>query len=212
MDFLKELFGEEALTYDQLSSKVTERGFKVADLSTGNYVAKKKYTDDISSRDTQISDLQGQISTRDTDLKALKKQIEDAGNDTTIADLTAQLTKLQGDYKTAKNDYEAKLSKQAYEFAVKDFASSLQFSSKAAKKSFIKDMLDAQLSMKNETIIGASDFLDAYKAENEDSFVLVGTPTPDAGDGNPKPTFVQPTPPAPAGDENPFSFNFAGVR
>lgn len=212
MDFLKELFGEEALTYDQLSTKVTERGFKVADLSTGNYVAKKKYTDDITSRDTQISDLQGQISTRDTDLKALKKQIEDAGNDTQIADLTAQLSKLQGDYKNAKNEYETKLTKQAYEFAVKDFAGTLQFSSKAAKKSFIKDMLDAQLSMKNDTIIGATDFLDAYKAENEDSFVIEGAPEPEPGVPEPKPTFVLPTPPTPPIDDNPFSFNFTGVR
>lgn len=211
MDFLKELFGEEALTFDQLSAKVTERGFKIADLSTGNYVAKKKYTDDIASRDTQISDLQGQISTRDTDLKALKKQIEEADSETKIADLTTQLSKLQGDYKAAKTDFETKLGKQAYEFAVKEFANGQQFSSKAAKKTFINEMLNAQLSMKDDAIIGASDFLTTYKNENEDSFV-VETPAPASTPAEPKPTFVQPTPPAPGGDENPFAFNFSGVR
>lgn len=213
MDFLKELFGEEALTFEQLSAKVTERGFKIADLSTGNYVAKKKYTDDLEARDTQISDLQGQITTRDSDLKALKKQIEEADSENKIADLTTQLTKLQGDYKTAKSDYEAKLSKQSYEFAVKEFANGQQFSSKAAKKTFINDMLNAQLSLKNDTIIGANDFLDAYKVDNADSFITANPePTPEPNPAEPKPTFVLPTPPAPAPDDNPFSFNFAGVR
>ena len=93
MDFLKELFGEEALTFEQLSKKVSEKGLKLADLSTGNYVAKKKYTDDLESRDTQISELSSQIATRDNDLKTLKKQLEDAGNDTTVADLTDKVTR-----------------------------------------------------------------------------------------------------------------------
>lgn len=207
MDFLKELFGEEALTFDQLKTKVSERGFKVADLSTGNYVAKKKYEDDIQTRDTQISDLTGQISTRDTDLKNLKKQIEDADSETKIADLTSQLSKLQGEYKTAKTDYEAKLGKQAYEFAVRDFANSQKFSSKAAKKTFINEMVSAQLSMKDDTIIGANDFLETYKNENADSF----TTEPDLAP-EPKPHFVKPTPAQPTPEANPFEFNFSGVR
>lgn len=214
MDFLKDLFGEEALTFEQLKNKVSERGFKVADLSTGNYVAKKKYEDDIQTRDTQIGDLTGQISTRDADLKNLKKQLEDANTDTTVADLTEKLTKLQGEYKTAKTDYETKLSKQSYEFAVRDFANGQKFSSKAARKAFISDMLNAQLSMKDDTIIGATDFLEAYKNDNEDSF-LIETPEPEPKPAETKPPmFVQPTQPTPGQDVNPFDsvFTFSGVR
>ena len=38
MEFLKELFGTEALTYGQLAEKVTAKKMKLADLSTGAYV------------------------------------------------------------------------------------------------------------------------------------------------------------------------------
>ena len=42
MEFLKELFGTEALTYGQLAEKVTAKKMKLADLSTGAYVGKEK--------------------------------------------------------------------------------------------------------------------------------------------------------------------------
>ncbi len=43
MEFLKELFGDQPLTYDQLAEKATKQGMKLADLSTGRYVGKDKY-------------------------------------------------------------------------------------------------------------------------------------------------------------------------
>ena len=48
MDFdgLKQFFGEDgkaAITYEQLSQGITEKGIKLADLSLGGYVAKDKF-------------------------------------------------------------------------------------------------------------------------------------------------------------------------
>lgn len=218
MDFLKQLFESGALTWEQFVAAVNAKGYKLADLSTGNYVAKKKYEDDIQTRDTQIGDLSSQITTRDTDIKSLRKQLEDGGkdNETKVADLTAQLTKLQGDYKTAKADYEAKLSRQSYEFAVKEFANGQTFSSRAAREFFINSMISANLQVADNKIIGANDFLENYKKENADSFIVANPePTPEPTPApEPKPIFTQPTPPAPAGPENPFDqfFNFNGVR
>lgn len=213
---LKELFGEEALTYEQLSAKLTENGMKLADLSTGNYVSKRKFDDELAARDTSIEDLKGQLKTRDDDIKGLKTQLQGEGdNATKLADVTSQLEKLQGDYDTAKKDFEARLGKQSYEFAVKEFANTQQFTSNAAKKQFINEMISENLKMKNGNIIGADDFMNAYKAENEDSFVVeqpAGEGTPDPVET--KPIFVQPTAPQPAATENPFAsaFSFAGVR
>lgn len=45
-DGLKQFFGEDgntAITYDQLSKGITEKGIKLADLSLGGYIAKDKY-------------------------------------------------------------------------------------------------------------------------------------------------------------------------
>ena len=100
MDFLKDLYGSEALTFEQLSAKVTEKGLKLADLSTGNYVAKKKYEDELSAKETSINDLQEQLKTRDKDLKSLQSQLSDGNkdNETKIADLTQQVSQLQNDF------------------------------------------------------------------------------------------------------------------
>ena len=44
---LKELFGENTLSYDDFSKAVEEKGMKLANLSAGGYVAKSKYDDDV---------------------------------------------------------------------------------------------------------------------------------------------------------------------
>lgn len=212
MDFLKELFGEESLSFEQFSKAVGDKGYKLADLSTGNYVAKKKFEDEIASRESIIGDLNEQLSTRDTDLENLKTQLENGNldNKTKVSELTSQLEKLQGDYETSKSNYETKLNKQAYEFAVREFANSKQFSSNAAKRDFINEMLSANLTMKDKSILGAEDFVTAYSSENEDAFVV--DTQPEAAPEPSKPSFVQPTPPTPNQDTNPFNFNFSGVR
>ena len=46
-DELKELFGENALSYDDFTKAVEEKGMKLANLSAGGYVAKSKYDDDV---------------------------------------------------------------------------------------------------------------------------------------------------------------------
>ena len=168
MEFLKALFENGALTWEQFSEAVNAKGYKVADLSTGNYVSKQKYDNDIQTRDTTISDLNGQISTRDTDIAGLKKQIEDGGkdNDTKISELTNQINTLQTNYDTQKNDYEKRISAMNYEYAVKDFASTKKFSSDAAKRDFINQMISANLTMQDKSIMGAEDFAKKYKESN----------------------------------------------
>jgi len=220
MDFLKELFGEGALSFDQFVQAVTAKGWKLADLSTGNYVSKRKYDDEIAAKNTAIDDLNGQIKTRDGDIKDLQQKLTDAGNDATkLAEVTTQLEKLQGDYNNAKKDFDTKLQKQSYEFAVREFASTQTFTSNAAKKQFISDMISENLKMKDNTILGADDFMKVYKEQNADSFVTQPegagnetNPTPNPADN--KPTFTAPPTPTPGGAPNPFAnaFNFVGVR
>jgi hypothetical protein len=204
MEFLKELFGEEALTYEQLLAKVNEKGLKVADLSTGKYVDKKKYEDEVSTKDTSIKDLQEQIKTRDKDLKALQSQLSDGNkdNETKISELTAQVTKLQGDYKNATSEYEKKLSAQAYNFAVREYAGGRKFTSEAAKRDFINEMISANLQMKDNALVGADIFEASYKANNADAFVVEEEKKPE---DEKKPIIIKPSAPTGAKqDENPF--------
>lgn len=219
MDFLKELFGDGQLDFETFKKLVTEKGMKLADLATGKYVDKRKYEDEISAKDSAIEDLKGQITTRNDDIKDLKTKLAGEGdNANKIADMTAQIEKLQGEYDNAKKEYEARIGKQSYEFAVKEFANGQKFTSNAAKKQFINEMVSENLKMKDGNIIGADDFMKVYKEANADSFIVEPeTPLePEQGQQIPdfKPTFVQPTAPQPPIDDNPFNnaFSFAGVR
>lgn len=216
MDFLKSLFENGAIDWDTFSAGVTEKGYKLADLATGKYVDKRKFETEVKKGET----LQEQLTARDTDIANLKTQLEskDTDTETKVADLTSQITKLQGDYANAQKDFEKRLSAQSYDFAVREYANSKQFTSSAAKRDFINEMLSENLKMKDKMIIGADDFMKLYTEQNPDA-IKVEQPKPEPQQQpevqqQGKPFFVQPTTPQADVKDNVFAnaFHFAGVR
>lgn len=213
---LKDLFDKAeggVLTYDQFMAAAQSTNAKFVDLSEGGYVAKKKYDDDLLARDTRIQTLDDTIKTRDTDLSNLRNQLEAAGTDSTkLSTLTADFANLQSKYDKDTKAYEKQLKDQAYKYAVKEFTDKLKFTSQAAKRDFVKSMMEKNFTIENDVIVGASDFVTAYTKDNADAFVPENT-TPPASQVD-KPHFVDTTAPqgAPSGTPNPFNFNFTGVR
>lgn len=204
------------LTWEQFQEASEEAGAKFTDLSEGNYISKRKYESEIADKTKTIENLNTAISTRDTDLTNLKKQLDDAGTDANkLSELSNQLTTLQTNYDEATKKYEEQLKQQAYEFAVKEFAASQNFSSKAAKRDFTQSMINENLKFENNEIVGADDFVKKYLENNEDAFITeaddISTP-----ESNQLPQFVsttqggQPTPV----ESNAFinAFHFTGVR
>ena len=212
---LKDLFDKAeggVLTYDQLVAAAQEHKAKFVDLSEGKYVDKQKYDDDLSARDTRIKTLDDTLKTRDTDLGNLSTQLENAGTDADkLSKLTTDFSDLQSKYDRDTKAYEKQLKDQAYKYAVKEFTDKLNFTSQAAKRDFVKSMMEKNFTIENDVIVGASDFVTAYTKDNEDAFVKDTTTPPPGTD---KPHFVDTTNPAgtPAGNTNPFNFNFTGVR
>ena len=90
VEFLKDCFEKEE-DYQKFATKVDEKGIKVADLSTGDYVAKKKYDDKAS----ELTALQ----TKYNDLEKNNAKPDEVANKK-IADLEKELT----DYKTKYSD------------------------------------------------------------------------------------------------------------
>lgn len=223
----KELFDKAengTLTYEQFEELSKQNNAKWADLSEGGYVSKHKYDDDLKAKDAQIETLNTTIGTRDTDLADLKTKLEAAGADSDkLTALTNDFTALQGKYDADTKAYKEKLDKQAYEFAVREFAATKKFTSQAAKRDFTQSMITENLKFKDGKILGADDFVKSYTESNADAFVVE---TPDAGKGGatggsagaaPLPQFVAPTPggePTPT-ESNAFTkafSNFTGVR
>lgn len=192
MKDVKELFDKAengTLTYEQFTALAKEANAKLVDLNEGGYVSKNKYDSDVEAKAKEIETLNGTISTRDADLETLKKQLEDAGTDATkLTELTSQFETLKGKYDADTKSYKDQLKKQAYEFAVKEFASSKNFTSQAAKRDFERSMIAKELKMENNLILGAEDFVKAYTETNADAFV-VDQPAPETP-GKPKPQFI----------------------
>ena len=76
MEELKELFGGEALNYEQFEEKVKGAGVKLADLGSGNYVAKKKY-DDAEASATEYKAKYDELFGRVGDYDKIKADYED---------------------------------------------------------------------------------------------------------------------------------------
>lgn len=190
---VKELFDKAengTLTWEQFQTAMGESKF--VDLTEGNYVSKQKYDGELSQRDTRINDLTNTISSRDTDLATLQQTLKDAGDIEELKQASKNLADLQKKYDKETKDYQAQLAKQAYEFAVKDFANGKNFTSNAAKRDFIQSMIAKNLSLEDGKIIGAEDFVQMYSKDNEDAFVA---PKKEEPKHEPKPQFVAGTEP-----------------
>ena len=86
MEFLKELF-TEPLTFEAFSKAVSEKGYKLANLSGGEYVDKKKLTDALFKN----KELTEQLSTMSGETQELK----DKG--ATAEDYKSKFEQLQAD-------------------------------------------------------------------------------------------------------------------
>ncbi len=212
---IKEVFDKAengTLTYEEFVELA--KGAKFEDINEGKYYSKNKHNDEISAKDKEIETLQNTITQRDTDLADLQQKLTAAGTDAEkLTALTGDFTNLQTKYDTDIKAYKEQLKKQAYEFAVKDFANSKKFTSNAAKRDFIQSMIAKELKMDSGVILGAEDFVTTYSANNADAFV---TETKEPEPTPAKPTFVSPTQggnPSPV-ESNAFAeaFNFMGVR
>lgn len=70
-EFLKDFFGDESLSFEAFNSKLQEKNLKLADLSKGEYVDKKKYDDDVSTWQKKYNDTQKEY---DNILNSLKNE------------------------------------------------------------------------------------------------------------------------------------------
>ena len=206
---VKELFDKAeggTLTYDEFTKLASENNVKLVDLNEGEYISKHKHQSELDAKAKEIETLNGTITTRDGDLDALKKQLEEAGTDSAkLEDLTTQLNSLKDKYDADTKNYKKQLEGQAYEFAVKEFVSTLKFTSEAAKRDFTRELIDAKLKMDKEHILGADDFTTSYKNNNSDAFVVEAPAPEPAPAPEVKPQFVGTTPGVPATKSNSLS-------
>ena len=104
---LRELFGENSLSYDDFSKAIEEKGMKLANLSAGGYIAKSKYDDDMKKAKNldykkKYEDLEASIQGDDginaklknitTERDDYKSKYEDLNSKYSILEATTKVT------------------------------------------------------------------------------------------------------------------------
>ena len=192
--FAKATTENKSLTVEEFNRIAQESKAKFTDLAEGKYVDRQKYLDELAAKDTQIAGLNETITKRDTDLQTLQTQLKDAGTDAgKLEELTGSLAQLQEKYTHDVENLKGQLTHQAYEFAVRDFAAKQKFSSTAAQRDFVANMIAKNLPMESGVILGADDFMKVYAKENKDAFYQE-QPKQNDNQQTPPPQFSMSTP------------------
>ena len=161
----------------------------VVNLADGGYVSQAKFDDKVNALTQQVTQLNEQIAQRDSDMAQLRTNLDAAQADASkLHGVQQSLSDLQNKYAADKAKLEADMAKQRYEFAVREKANGLKFSSVAAKKAFIQEAIGKEFKQDGETLLGYEDFLTKYKADDPGAFV--SEPDPNSP---PKPTTPPPT-------------------
>ena len=188
---LEDLFSPELLA--QIKARVDEvnaaepnkaKHVKLVDLSEGGYISADKYNDKTGSLSGQISDLQAQIQKRDSDMADLSAKLTAAQADASkLSDAQQALTGLQTKYESDKQEWAAKIERQAYEYDIRERASALKFTSQSAKRDFINQALGKGFKREGDALLGYDDFVSKDRESDPGAFVA---DEPDDGKKSPK--------------------------
>lgn len=165
MEFLKEILGEEL--YSQVNEKVNsynsdeknkDNQVKIGNLGSGNYVGKEKF----DAKETEITGLKEQLKNANAEIQSYK--------DMDIDSIKQSVSDWEAKYNKDTQELQDKLVKKDYEYKVKEKVSGLKFTSESAKKSFIADLMQKNLKLENDTILGFDDFVKNYKETDPNAF------------------------------------------
>lgn len=170
--FLEEL-GLEKEAVDKI---IAENG---SDIENAKSAAAKKFDTERETLQGQITDLKAQVAQRDTDLSDIQTQLSAAKeNADKLTEAQESLKGLQSKYDTERQAWEQKNAQQAYEFAVRERANALEFSSTAAKREFIREAIGKEFKMEKDTLLGFDDYVKVYKESDPGAFKAEQPETP----------------------------------
>lgn len=172
MPKLSEILGE---SYSQIPEDIRTKYKDIDLVDISSYVEKNKF-DGVNN---QLSDLQSQIKERDKQLKDLSSKVGDN------EELKNQIEELQNKNKTAKDEYESKISKMQFDYALEK-----ALSKAGAKNSkAVEALLDRdKIKLDGESLIGLDEQLTGLKTSDPYLFGENKVTTPKPGDGTSTPS------------------------
>ncbi len=116
----------------------------------------KKVTEDLETVQQKLTDTEETLKGFDgVDVEGFKKQIAE----------------LEQANKQKDADYAAQIQQRDYTDAIEKLTADIKFSSAAAKKSFISDLTNEPLQMRDGKVLGFEDYLKGVKESDPESFI-----------------------------------------
>lgn len=163
MEFLKEVFGSEALTYDQLAEKLSgNKAIKLANLAGGSYISREKFAALEQERDGLKSQL-GEANAKIEEFKGMD-----------IDGIRAAADEWKTKYDTDTAALQQQLAEKDYSYSVREAVGGMKFTSESAKRAFIADLSLKKLPLQDGKLLGLDDFVKSYKESDPDAFVPEG--------------------------------------
>lgn len=189
-DFLKKLFAEGTLTFDQFVEALNgDKTIKLVNLSDGGYVAKDKYDNKVRELTTELTGVKEQLASANTTIQSYK--------DMDIEGIKKSASDWEKKYKDDTDALTKKLEQQAYDHKADLFMSGYTFTS-AAAKSGIRALFDQQKFVLGEDGVfkGAKEWMDTQigSDDNKGAFVIAAPAEPPAPSNTP-PMFAPTQPP-----------------
>lgn len=177
-EFLRKLFKKDEngavipMTYEELEAAIdADKGIKIADLSSGGYVAKDKF----DAKETELKGIRKQLDDANTQIKSFEDQDVD-GIKQKVADWEAK-------YNTDTQALKDQMAAQNRSHAEDMFLAGYKFTSKAARKGVLDEFRSKQFQLDEKgTFLGAKEFMSSLM-EDEDYKGAFVTENP-AGDTN----------------------------
>lgn len=164
MEFLKEILGDKYPEFEAAIKAYNEdpenkdKQIKLANLGTGEYVSKAKY----SSMELERDNYKTQLTTAQDSLKAFE------GVD--VENLKGEITTLSTQLQNKETEFNNKLAEIEYNSNLETFFSSYKFTSELAKKAAIEEFKKKELKMDNGKFLGGEDFMKELKESNPTAF------------------------------------------
>lgn len=155
MEFLKSIFENKALTYEEFTSLLKDnKEINIVNAANGEYVKKED------------------LETKNSELVAIKKQLKEANStiqsykEMDIESIKRSADEWKNKYETETQELNSKIQKQKYEFAAKEYLGNFKFINDRVKNSILNDFLEKEFKFEDNKFLGADDWINSLK-ENE---------------------------------------------
>lgn len=207
-EFLKKLFAEGALTFEQFVEALNgDKTIKLVNLADGGYVAKDKHDNKVRELTTELSGVKEQLDTANTTIQSYK--------DMDIDGIKKSASDWEQKHREDTEALQRKLDEQATEFAARTYLGGFQYADDLVKDAIYAKFMEKQFKRTDDgKFEGADSWMEEMQKSYPKSFAApeptadpAGTPAPDGtptpnsptdapAAGKPRPWFAPPAGPS----------------